>query len=96
MQCCQPKQKARRKLHRKRFERIKESKWEVPLESNQTSFKYKWQVIATYSIYDISEQSELLEVYINNIKVKITRHRGIGDNAFEKKYHSWMLVESVS
>ena len=64
---CQPKQKTRRKLHKKVFERIKESKW-------GTSCKYLWIKHPWYTnelartLFPVGVES------IKNIKIKWT-HR---------------------
>ena len=83
MQCFQPKY-TRRKLHRKVFKRIKESKWGISHLVNQTSLKHKTIGIRHY--YDISGTDVvnwpgLLSVYTNNVTIKITRHRIIGDGS---------------
>ena len=66
----------RKKLHRKAFERIKESKWGTSCKSeNQTSLIQK-----SYSLYSKLASRTLFPVEsTNSIKIKIAHYRAIGD-----------------
>ena len=62
---------------------------------NQASLKHK-----SYSLYS-SIANELTRTLFpvestHNVRIKMTHHRVIGDNAFGKEYHLWMLAQSVS
>ena len=67
---CQPKQKTRRKLHSKVFERIKESKWGI-------SCKYMW-IKDPWNTSELERTLFSVQSATNNIQIKII-HRVVGD-----------------
>ena len=65
-----------RKLHRKAFERIKESKWGTSCISENQTFL----ILKSYSLCSKLASRTLFAVEsTNSIKLKITHHRAIGD-----------------
>ena len=69
-------QKTRRKLHRNRLERIKESKWGTSCKSSESNI-LETQVIFSYSYSELART--LLPVESTIAKIKITHHRVMRD-----------------